>query len=50
MRLMALQRREDLKTLDEKNSPFRETKAKIVYRNVANYQMSGSTYDAKHLD
>ena len=36
--------------LDETNSPFRDTKAQKIFRNVANYQLTGNTYDAKHLD
>lgn len=36
--------------LDETNSPFRDTKVQKIFRNVANYQLSGNTYDAKHLD
>ena len=47
---MSVQRREALKTLDEKNSPFVQTKTQQIFRNSANLQLRGNTFDATHLD
>jgi len=47
---MSVQRREALKTLDEKNSPFVPTKTQQIFQNSANLQLRGNTFDATHLD
>jgi hypothetical protein len=50
MKLMSQQKRVALKTLDESSSPFGATTTQRVFKNVANLQLRGNTYDAKHLD
>ena len=47
---MSVQRREALSKLDEKNSPFVQTKTQKIFQNSANLQIRGNTYDATHLD
>ena len=37
-------------TLNEKNSPFRETHTSKVFKNTANLSLRGNTYDATHMD
>lgn len=47
---MSKQRRDALQTLNERNSPFVNTRTQEIFKNVANLNLRGSTYDAKHLD
>ena len=39
-----------LDTLNEKTSPFTDTKTQKIFKNTANLTLKGSTYDATHLD
>ena len=50
MQLMSKQRREALQRMDEKQTPFVPSRTQLIFKNTANLQLRGSTYDAKHLD
>jgi hypothetical protein len=39
-----------LATLDDKTSPFIDTKAQKIFKNTANLTLKGNTFDANHLD
>ena len=47
---MSKQRRDAINCLDETNSPFVPTLSQVLFKNTANVQLRGSTYDARHLD
>lgn len=36
--------------MTENDTPFRETKTQLIFKNVANLTLRGTTYDASHLD
>jgi hypothetical protein len=50
MKLMSKQRRDALNRLTEENSPFVPNYTQRVFVNPVNLKLSGSTYDARHLD
>ncbi len=39
-----------LSSLTDKDTPFRDTKASMLFKNTANLSLRGNTYDARHLD
>ncbi len=39
-----------LATLNEKNSPFKDSKTRTIFKNTANLSLRGTTYDATHMD
>ena len=50
MKQMNMQKRAAITTLDESSSPFVPTKTQAIFKNSANLQLRGNTFDAKHLD
>lgn len=50
MILQSKEKRAMLDTLNEKTSPFTDTKTQKIFKNTANLTLKGSTYDATHLD
>lgn len=50
MKQMSVQRRLAVQSLDETNSPFVMSKKQQIFQNSANQQLSGSTFDATHMD
>jgi hypothetical protein len=50
MILYTKQKKAILETLNEKTSPFTDTKTQKIFKNTANLTLKGSTYDAVHLD
>jgi hypothetical protein len=50
MILASKQKKQMLSTLNEKTSPFRDSKTRTVFKNTANLSLRGTTYDATHLD
>ena len=50
MKQMSQQKRLAVSGLDEKSSPFVPTKTQEIFKNSANLQLRGNTYDANHLD
>lgn len=47
---MSKQHRQALNSLDATQSPFVETRTQKIFKNVANLNLRGATYDARHLD
>ena len=47
---MSKQRRDALQRMDETQTPFVPSRTQLIFKNTANLQLRGSTYDAKHLD
>jgi len=47
---MQKQRREAINSLDESQTPFVPSKTQSIFKNSANLQLRGNTYDASHLD
>ena len=50
MILQTRQKKALLNTLNEKTSPFTDTKAQQIFKNTANLTLKGNTFDATHLD
>ena len=50
MILASKQKKQMLATLDEKTSPFKDSKTRTIFKNTANLSLRGHTYDATHLD
>ncbi len=50
MILQTRQKKALLATLDERSSPFADTKTQKIFKNTANLTLKGNTYDAIHLD
>lgn len=50
MILQNKQKKQRLATLDEKTSPFKDSKTRTIFKNTANLSLRGTTYDAKHMD
>jgi hypothetical protein len=50
MQPMSQQRRDAIRTLDETTSPFSDSHSQHIFKNTANLQLRGNTFDAKHLD
>ena len=36
--------------MTEMDTPFRPSRTQRIFKNAANVQLRGSTYDAKHMD
>ena len=39
-----------MSTLDERSSPFVDSKAQTIFKNTANLTLKGNTFDATHLE
>lgn len=50
MQQMSKQKREAVQSLTQEKSPFKPTRAQVMFKNTANLTLRGSTYDARHLD
>ena len=50
MRIQEKLKRHALATMTEKDTPFRPTHTQKVFKNAANVQLRGTTYDARHMD
>lgn len=50
MNLQTKEKRLMMDTLNEKTSPFRETRTHKVFKNTANLSLRGTTFDATHMD
>ena len=47
---MSQQKRSALLSMQETDTPFRPTHTQTVFKNTANLQLRGKTYDATHMD
>ena len=50
MILASKQKKELIEGLNEKTSPFRDSKSRTLFKNTANLSLRGNTYDATHMD
>ena len=48
--LQTIEKKAILSGLNEKTSPFKDSRTRKVFKNTANLSLNGFTYDAKHLD
>jgi hypothetical protein len=47
---MSKMRREAINNLDEAGSPFKHSRTQRIFKDAANLQIRGGTYDANHLE